>query len=412
MPPTAQPKQRLLDNWLVSYHQYTRNNESPDMFHLWTGLWTMAGALQRKVWLPYNLTRNIYPNLFVVLVAPPGAARKGAALGVGKSLLSQLNVPLVASSITGPALVQLCTEAGQHYERSNPAAPSDVSQNIAEMHNSVSLCSDEMATFFGKDNSQMMDILTDWFDCPSPWEHRTVTRGSNRIDAVWFNLLSATTPDSLASFMPAAVVGGGFSSRVIWVYEEGSRPRVAFPTLDEELGLALAHDLTYINQKILGPATFSPAARDFWIEWYEGGTWDAGVEDPAIKYYLNRKPTQVMKIAMCCHFAYSDTMEIEVQDLKMAINAIERLEPNMPKVFRAAGLNKFSTVQDRVLAYIIKHAPNFPNRLVPEARVLDTFACDLDVRSLQMITDTLVKLGRIRSHTASGYTGYTVVEQK
>jgi len=66
------------NNWLDTYLEYTAFQEAPLKFHMWTGLSTLASVLQRKVKLPRGYF-NIFPNLYVALVAPSGFTKTSAA---------------------------------------------------------------------------------------------------------------------------------------------------------------------------------------------------------------------------------------------------------------------------------------------------------------------------------------------
>ena len=59
----------LKSGWLENYLKYTSAQESPDAFHLWTGLSVLAGALQRRVYFKQGYFR-VFPNLYIVLCAP------------------------------------------------------------------------------------------------------------------------------------------------------------------------------------------------------------------------------------------------------------------------------------------------------------------------------------------------------
>ena len=64
----------------------------------------------------------------------------------------------------------------------------------------------------------MLVFLTDLFDCRElPWKYRTKGRGDNTIENLYLNLLAATTPDSLASSLPALAIGGGLTSRILFI---------------------------------------------------------------------------------------------------------------------------------------------------------------------------------------------------
>src|SRR5687767_14530885 len=76
---------RHFPNWLKAYMEYTRDSESPTPFHFWTGVWTVAGALRRRVWIDmrkYQWT----PNFYIILVGPPGIAAKSTSIRAGVHL--------------------------------------------------------------------------------------------------------------------------------------------------------------------------------------------------------------------------------------------------------------------------------------------------------------------------------------
>lgn len=106
-----EPKERQLDNWLASYLQFTRHEESPEMFHLWTGLTLLATIINRNVWMPRNY-KKCYPNLYVLFTGPSGVGKSSAA-EIGVNLLEEINKcpPIFRDSITTPALLSRMAEA-------------------------------------------------------------------------------------------------------------------------------------------------------------------------------------------------------------------------------------------------------------------------------------------------------------
>src|SRR5690606_12315932 len=62
---------RKFASFIEAYEDFTALLPSPPMFRRWTGIATVAGALERKVWIR-TAPGNLYPNLYAWLVAPPG----------------------------------------------------------------------------------------------------------------------------------------------------------------------------------------------------------------------------------------------------------------------------------------------------------------------------------------------------
>ena len=103
---------RHLDDWLEGYVKFTSNSEPPELFHIWTALSVLAASLQRKCSLPWG-TLTFYPNLYVVLIAPSGKARKGTAMGPGMDLLEDLGIKMAAESTTRESLIRELKKIGR-----------------------------------------------------------------------------------------------------------------------------------------------------------------------------------------------------------------------------------------------------------------------------------------------------------
>lgn len=61
-------------DWIECFLEYTKGLPSPEIFRLWAGISTIAGMLERKVWVTTS-GGTIYPNIYAVLVAPPAVGK-------------------------------------------------------------------------------------------------------------------------------------------------------------------------------------------------------------------------------------------------------------------------------------------------------------------------------------------------
>ena len=71
-------RSRLVPDWIESYLEATDNTEPPILYRTWTAVSVIAAVLQRKVFLEWHT--RIFPNMYIVLVGPPGRCRKGTAM--------------------------------------------------------------------------------------------------------------------------------------------------------------------------------------------------------------------------------------------------------------------------------------------------------------------------------------------
>lgn len=379
---------RELDNWLDTYLEYTANTESPTSYHTWCGLGVIAGALQRKVYLKWGLGQTIYPNLYVVLIGPSGRTRKGVALGIAKDLLKQIPGVTVApeSSSGKQSTILVMKRAGMDFI--------DPNDGKTKRHCSVTAFSEELSVFLGQGDIAYLSSLTDWYDSKDDWEYETVGRGKDSIKGVCLNLIGGTAPDWIQSMIPHEAVGGGFTSRVIFIVEEVKGKIVPEPKMtprETELQELLIRDLERIS-KLVGEITMSPQAKNTYVKWYidqsEAST--PAVDDNRFAGYNERRATHIKKLMLVCSAARNDSLQIEEEDFHRSLILLERAEQKMGKTFGGFGKSKTSDVTEMIKAYIEGVG------ISTKKQVLQRFYRDVDAYTLSTIEDTLRQMGVIK----------------
>jgi len=375
---------RHLSDWLDSYMEYTFNSEPPELFHSWTAISTVAAALQRKCVLNLGKVR-FYPNMYIVLVAPSGKARKGTAMGYGSDFLTRMGVKLAAESITREALVR---EILNSYDTILDDATGEMT-----FHSSLTIYSAELAVFLGFNQQQLMRDLTDWYDCgrgpEGKWIYRTKTQGTDEITGVWVNLLGATTPELIRSGLLLDAVGCGLTSRIIFVYESERRKvcPITFLTPKEQ---ALEEDLYYDLERIrLLKGQFKPSLDfiDLWREWYIAQDGRRIFESPHLAPYCERRQAHVIKLSMILNACRTDSMIITSSDLRRAITLLERTEINMPSTFSGLGKSPHAEVLSKVMTEIGMAGD------ISLAELQRKFYHDADKTVLKVIIETLHDMG-------------------
>jgi hypothetical protein len=324
---------RQLGDWIDGYIQYTKNTEPPEIFHLWCAISAIASVLQRKTRLEWG-TLTFYPNMYVVLVAPSGKARKGTAMGLTLEFLEDLNIKLAAEAITREALIRELKNAN--------ANDPNIQTGQMNFHSSLTIFSPELTVFLGFKNEQLMSDLTDWYDCRNKWTYRTKNMGTDEITGVYVNLFGATTPDLLRDDMSLKAIGGGLTSRMIFVYAENKGKLVPAPFLtDAQIGLReqLRIDLERIHM-LQGKFQATEGFLERWTEWYIGTETHPPFTDKMFSGYISRRPNHIMKLSMILNASRTDKMIVEKQDLNRAISILEHTEQDMTQTF--SGVGKYS----------------------------------------------------------------------
>lgn len=306
---------RKLPNWLKALQKYVEDTESPRDFWLWGGIFTICAALQRRIWLPYGL-ENIYPNIYLLFVAPPGWCRKAHPLVLSKKFLKKVSIPVSKDSSSKRALTK---EMAELYKTEHfPYKGKTLAQTP------LAIISKEMSSLLAVDPKGMIEVLTDLYDSHDEWEYGTSGQGEDKLYGVCVNCFIATTPTWLASNLPQEAIGGGYTSRHIIVtgydiYKDVPIP----PPPDEILGEKLIADLSTIAM-ITGEVQWGEGARDFFSAWYK--TLRPRVpqtKDERIHPFIARIHVMALKVAMAIHISYSNDLVIEARDLNASIDLLE-----------------------------------------------------------------------------------------
>lgn len=330
---------RQLPDWMSGYMHYTRMLESPDHYHMWAGIATIAGALQGKCWFPMGHFKW-KPNFFIFFVARPGIATKSTTIGVGEDLLRQVpGIFFGPNSMTWQGLTSAFSEATTG--TSLPAG------GLYE-HSSLTVVASELGVFLDPKNRELVDVLTDiWDGKEIPWSRRTKGDGNSSISNPWLNLIGATTPAWIEENWSKTALKGGFASRTIFVWGERKRNIIAYPARlmvedeDQALRECLLEDLQQISQ-LSGPFSISPEAEEKYTAWYED-LWlnDRRENGEMADGFKARKQSLLHKLAMVISAARGDDMVLTVADLDKALLLANEVERTMLQIFE--GVNTAPT---------------------------------------------------------------------
>ena len=87
-------------DWIDTYLKYTKGTPTPSIFRLWSAITAVSGAVERRVWVETGKGK-LYPNLYTLLVGPPGSGKSQAIKPV-KELLDGSERAESCSRITLP----------------------------------------------------------------------------------------------------------------------------------------------------------------------------------------------------------------------------------------------------------------------------------------------------------------------
>jgi len=269
-----------------------------------------------------------WPNLYIVLVGP-AATGKGTAMAFAKKLQDSIADIHTASNATSlQALIRTMKSINSTDTRADG--------KIA-FHSSLTIFSQEFTVFLGYKQNAMIANLCDWFDCHERWIYDTISRDKEEIIGVWVNLLAATTPENILASLPMEAIGGGLTSRIIFVVERKRRKTVVFPKRSGELDILesqLINDLDNIKS-LSGEFTFTRSAAERYYDFAIKNSDDPPFKgDLKLEHYVGRRRRHLLATAMCMSAARSSSMLIDLSDMERAIALLEGTEVKMAGIFR------------------------------------------------------------------------------
>lgn len=328
--------ERRCPNWLATFEAYTiPRSEVAIPLIRWAGVWTIAAALRRRVFIPKSILGSwtCYPYLYVMFVAPPGY-RKSVTINYATELLDHItNLPKPPTFTTKEALFDMILKSPDH---------------------SIYLTMEEFGDLILKGGLEMFEFLTSMFDGKKSVSQNTMARHLEHADKPSINLLAGTVPEWIAGNIPRALIGGGFASRVIWVYEDTLRQRRLFHKTEHiqnslELEPYLIADLKHISE-LSGEFAIDEEAQLFLESWYQALEQNyKGFKYPG---YINRKHVMALKLAQVMRIAYTDDLTITKPDAENAIRLLESVESKLDKVFQGVGKNEYALDMRDIVHYV------------------------------------------------------------
>lgn len=345
--------QRNFEDWLTAYVKYASFSEAPAKMHFWSGVSALAGALRRKVWLDMGYFKWT-PCFYILIVAPPGVVSKSTTAAIAIDLLRQVpGVKFGPQMVTWPALVKAFADAKEEFNYEDAWHPMCA----------MTIESSELGNLLNPADREMIDLLvTLWDSKQGALDKRTKGSGCDEVVNPWINMIACTTPAWIEGNFPEYVIGGGFTSRCLFVYAEKKEKLVAYPARSipkelAEIKQLLLQDLEHISNTMVGPFKLDSAAEEWGTKWYalHNAAPPEHLADERFAGYLARKQTHMHKLAMILSASRSDEKIITIEDLATAEKMLFDLEQDMPKVFARIGRSEQSIQAERFIKHIHQH---------------------------------------------------------
>lgn len=328
-------------SYVQNYMIWNTNTEVPETYYFWSGVSSLAALVNGQVWIKMG-RYSIYPNMYIVMIGPPGNGKTSALRRAEKLTRTFKDISLSAQSETAEGLVRFmrdsCVKNLLLQKETVPFTP-------------VTCFLSELSNFFGRDPGGMIDLLTGIWDCGGENYHRrTKGQGEDVLPRPNLNLLGCTTQDWITTYLKSDIIGGGFTRRVVFVNEMMTDDNVRVPRPDDtpDTLRAFANCVAYgtVLREVKGEMSYGQGAIAWWDTWYNTRPIP---REPDIRGYHKSKPTLLLKVAMLMALSKAPERVVDIEDLELALALLDKTETHLLKVFQGIGKNPLNVIATQIM---------------------------------------------------------------
>lgn len=438
---------------------YCRELAAPQSFIDFGFYFTIAAALQRRVWIGSS-EDPLFPNNYTVLCGPPG---------VGKGItLNRINKVLRANKASAQEGIRDPSDLFSESAMSSPSGKKmaeantvffneDIIKSFSKkdaiekpllfpfasqstswqaliksfidnmgaisipkegggfkpyIHSSLILCLGELSNCFHKNSIDVVRMLVAVYD-GSNYDYETISRKKDAIKNPCLSLIAGTTPEFMRSAYTNELASEGFNSRVWYIYEDENRfQRAFYPELTADQKIARDEFILHLRMlgKVKGQITFTQEAHKFIDLWWSNHSKILKSNtSPKLIHYYSRKQAHVEKLAMAVHFSEIKSIDdkmITKTSVKRAMDLLETAEKRMHLALNYKAANTLADIGYKIL-HILK------NRICVNLNELHEATWeDLRRDQLEETVASLLAMGKIvsvKDEKTGNVKGYRIV---
>ena len=371
-------------DFIQEFMQETSALQTPDNFRLWGAISTVSAALQRNVWID-TVISPVYPNTFVMLLAPPGVG-KNVILSRVRDYISQIEtVHLGRSDMTRASLVD---------ELELGLVPPDNLKGIPE-YNSLTIVMSEFGTMFSEYDHQFISVLSNLWDCESYTESKRTNKTDIYLERVQVTMIVGTQPGFIRAIIPPIAWEQGMMSRIILVYAGEAEPVPLFTGNKRD---TTRHEWLRTNiqkvGKLRGPFDFTKEAIGF-LEAFNMKAKKEGPDHLLLYHYRSRRMFHYLKLIQIAAAA-KGKMLIDINDCERAMGWLVETEANMSEGLgdmAATGRNKEDLLKDTWDYLVQEYDGENP---VPKDKIYRFLNQRVQPFQIKQVIDALEQAGLLR----------------
>lgn len=320
-------------NWAESY------TDAPPQFHRFVAYWALSTLLGRRVYLELG-DEWLFPNLWLVILAPSSFYRKSTALSIGAKMINGINKEIMLpSEWTQECFITLMSQQ---------------SHGAMVCYEFKGLLSQLQKDY----NNGAQSMLTELYDNPHEYTRKkgTTEVKEYRIAQPYLTILGASTIEWLISSVQNSDIAGGFLARFLFVSADRKDKILAIqPKADEAQRLMVKTALEKALEIPEGAMRYSREAEDYYKKWYAGFVREADEAASGLSAFYPRLTTYAHKFAMLEAVLNGHHPEITKEDCRRACLIADNFAAEIRKLgAESLGKSKLEALMNRIMNSVRK----------------------------------------------------------
>jgi hypothetical protein len=320
-------------NFLIEYNSYAEQiTDAPLIFHQFVGIGIVGASIGNKIFLNYG-DNNLYPNCWIVLLAPSSAYRKTTALNIGKRILRNVDERLIL--------------------------PDEWSQEklVEELQDfpQGAMFSSEFLRFIKMLDKDYMSgakaFLTEIFDCPDKYS-RKIKQKVISVSNISLSIFSATTLNWFLQAINESDLAGGFLPRFLFVPATSKEKTLPVPPPAD---IHKQNELVKLLREIYelkGEATILPEALEYYKRWYHRFENEYLKNLSILSPFFTRLCTYALKFSIIYQVSNDKGLKITEDAMKQATQTANFLANKLEDLVKEFTFTNFARNKKKVLDLI------------------------------------------------------------
>jgi hypothetical protein len=364
--------------FLKDYYDFAKElTDAPEHYHIFGGLSVLSAVVGNNIHLPFGPWR-IYPNLWIVLLAPSSIFRKSTVITIVRKIITAVDNTIILPNEFTPEVLVSSMEK-------NPQG--------------ILIWSEFASALSNFERSYMMgtkEFLTDIYDCP-PIYRRKIREKEFTIENPCISILAGTAIDWFLSKCKEGDVRGGFLARFVYVPATAKTKRISIPPPYDPKELNHLSSKLKIIKEITGTADIK-GIESIYDKWAIGHDeeLERETDQERLSGFFTRLSIYALKFAMLYQLAQDQSVVISDESMTRAISLTHYLKRNVRRLVKEEFVFGKEEKQKKKLLDCIRRNPGITKRIILQRT-------KMTLKTLEPILITLITEGSVRVEKGSYY---------